>query len=120
MEVTDCTGEMGNTISSAGQLVILYCQVAVISWRLVDISKYERAAAASEPISVSSSLESTLIQSFNTLVRTVIFLRYAANPQINKYPKLLTPIGKPTTISLINPAIKINPYPKLSSFFKLQ
>ena len=30
-------------------------------------------------------------------------------PQINRYAKLLMPIGKPTTTSLIKPAIKMNP-----------
>ena len=46
-------------------------------------------------------------QSLKRLGRKVIFLRQAANPQINKYVKLLIPIGKPTTASLIKPAKKI-------------
>ena len=49
------------------------------------------------------------IQSFVKLGLNVIFLRYAANPHINKYIKLLIPKGIPKTTSLNNPAIKINP-----------
>ena len=49
------------------------------------------------------------IQSFIRFGLNVIFLRYAANPHINKYDKLLIPKGIPTTTSLNNHAIKINP-----------
>ena len=60
------------------------------------------------------------IQSLNIFGLKVIYLRYEAKTQISKYVKLLIPKGKPTTTSFINPAIKINPYPMLSLFFKLQ
>jgi hypothetical protein len=36
----------------------------------------------------------------------VIFLKYEVAIQISKYDKLLIPKGKPTTVSLINPAKK--------------
>ena len=49
------------------------------------------------------------IQSFVKLGLNVIFLRYAANPHINKKIKLLIPSGIPKTTSLNNPATKINP-----------
>jgi hypothetical protein len=39
----------------------------------------------------------------------VIFLKYAVTEQINRQQKLLTPIGKPTTTSLTNPARNIEP-----------
>ena len=47
------------------------------------------------------------IQSFTKLGCKVIFLKYAAKPQINKYDKLLIPNGKPTTTSLKRPAKNI-------------
>ena len=49
-----------------------------------------------------------------------MFLKYEVAIHINMYDKLLTPKGKPTTVSLINPAMKTSRLSKCLKSFNVK